>query len=154
MKKTPTPTGVSTKESMRALVDALDPSILTPQVWVELVRQIDPSAMFILTYPVRHMDATLFYRSAIYSSAVVLAIASPDRQDSLIERFQLPACSNEPVPSRFFAHFASFLSTDGKVPRQACGSSFATIRNETEQSSNCVSILCGSMQGATGWKLR
>ncbi|RDI79002.1 hypothetical protein Vi05172_g11028 [Venturia inaequalis] len=30
------PTNVSTKESMRALVDALDPNILTPQVWIEL----------------------------------------------------------------------------------------------------------------------
>jgi hypothetical protein len=28
---------VTTKESMRALVDALDPNILTPQVWIELV---------------------------------------------------------------------------------------------------------------------
>jgi hypothetical protein len=28
---------VTTKESMRALVDALDANILTPQVWIELV---------------------------------------------------------------------------------------------------------------------
>jgi hypothetical protein len=28
---------VSTKESMRAMVDALDSNLLTPQVWVELV---------------------------------------------------------------------------------------------------------------------
>ncbi|KIV98897.1 uncharacterized protein PV09_09343 [Verruconis gallopava] len=35
-KKMSTPNSVSTRESMRALVDALDPSILTPQVWIEL----------------------------------------------------------------------------------------------------------------------
>jgi hypothetical protein len=29
---------VSTKESMRALVDALDTSVLTPKVWIDLVR--------------------------------------------------------------------------------------------------------------------
>ncbi|TID21598.1 fungal-specific transcription factor domain-containing protein [Venturia nashicola] len=89
------PTNVSTKESMRALVDALDPDILTPQVWIELfdIWQLHYSTdlPFIHTptflKPLRQMQQQGQHQSADFSSPRTVQNSLPPAAPILLMGF-------------------------------------------------------------------
>jgi hypothetical protein len=85
--------GASPLQSMRPLLDALDPNLLTPQVWLELVQPLPPFCAKtdpLLTYAsVRNLANPLRCRFTVHTFAIIPETAPGDETCCHQPRFRL-----------------------------------------------------------------